>query len=314
MAEYNKNDAVVEVRDLTRTFGNFVAVDHVSFSVKSGGIFGFLGPNGAGKSTTIRMLCGILLPTSGSGRVAGFDILSEPEAVKKHIGYMSQKFSLYPDLTAGENMDFYAGIYGVKQGERKERIARAVDLVGLGGRLNDLASILTGGWRQRLALACALLHRPPVIFLDEPTAGVDPISRRDFWRIIQGLSREGTTVFVTTHYMDEAEYCHTLVLISGGKIMAMGTPDELKSSFSWPIMSLSTPRMLETMKALETVPAVGDVSIWGDSLHVVFSDPQNAERQVREVLRVAGIEVLKLERVEPSLEDVFVTLVTGGKK
>ncbi len=307
-----KEITAVEVRDLTRLFGSFTAVDRISFSVERGEIFGFLGPNGAGKSTTIKMLCGILLPTSGYGTVAGYDIVREPEKVKAHIGYMSQKFSLYPDLTARENMSFYAGIYGVPAAERKEREAWAASLVGITGRLNDTAGILTGGWRQRLALACALIHRPPIIFLDEPTAGVDPISRRDFWKIIRGLSREGTTIFVTTHYLDEAEYCSRLALISEGRILSLGTPVDMRSSFPYPILSLTCSRMLKTMAALQGREGIGDISIWGESLHVVVKGPGPPPDVIRKALREAGLPDCPMESIPPSLEDVFVYRVTGG--
>jgi ABC-2 type transport system ATP-binding protein len=218
----------VEVRDVVKQFGSFVAVDHVSLQVEAGEIFGFLGPNGAGKSTTIRILCGLLTPTSGSASVAGFDVATQPETVRKHIGYMSQKFSLYDDLTVEENIDFFSGIYGVPAEQRAKRKEYVLEMAGLGERRETMTRLLAGGWKQRLALGCAILHQPPVLFLDEPTSGVDPIARRNFWDLIYQLSAEGKTVFVSTHYMDEAEYCHRLALMYRGRVIALGTPDELK--------------------------------------------------------------------------------------
>ncbi len=221
----------IDVRDLTKKFGSFTAVDRISFSVKKGEIFGFLGPNGAGKSTTIRMLCGILRPTSGRGFVGGFNIATEPEEIKKIIGYMSQKFTLYGDLTVAENIDFHAGIHRLSPAAKKERKSWALKMAGLAGRENALTRELSGGWKQRLALGCAILHRPEIVFLDEPTASVDPASRRNFWDLIYTLSEQGTTAFVTSHYMDEVERCHRLAILYGGKIIADGTPRELKVRF-----------------------------------------------------------------------------------
>ncbi|MBF0397666.1 MAG: ABC transporter ATP-binding protein [Desulfobacterales bacterium] len=225
-----KKDGIsVYVKNLTRNFGDFVAVDNISFEVKRGEIFGFLGPNGAGKSTTIRMLCGLLQPSKGTGVVSGFDINNQAEEIKKHIGYMSQKFSLYEDLTVEENIEFYGGIYGLGNNRLIERKKWAIDIAGLKDRNKSSTSILSGGFKQRLALACAILHEPPIIFLDEPTSGVDPLSRRRFWDIIYKMADKGVTVFVTTHYMEEAEYCDRIALIYGGKMIALGTPTELKS-------------------------------------------------------------------------------------
>lgn len=296
----------VEVQDLTRRFGSFVAVDHVSFKVERGEIFGFLGPNGAGKSTTIRMLCGILAPTSGSGHVAGHDIFRESEKVKRNIGYMSQRFSLYPDLAAQENLEFYAGVYGVPRRERRQRIVDVARLAGVEERLEDRTAILTGGWRQRLALACALVHRPPIVFLDEPTSGVDPLSRRAFWDIIQGLAREGITVFVTTHYLEEAEYCQRLVLINNGRIVLMGSPRQMKASFPHPIMSLQCDPMVRALTLLQEHAAQGDVSVWGDSLHVVLTEGEASRQRILGILQAGGVAVGREESVAPSLEDVFV--------
>jgi ABC-2 type transport system ATP-binding protein len=222
------NDYAVVVENLEKRFGSFVAVDRISFQVSRGEIFGFLGPNGAGKSTTIRMLCGILTPTAGHGTVAGFDIRTQPEQIKANIGYMSQRFSLYQDLTVEENIDFYSGIYRIPPEKKRQRKEWVIEMSGLAEHRRSLTSVLSGGWRQRLALGCAILHEPPIVFLDEPTSGVDPISRRQFWDLIYDLSGKGVTIFVTTHYMDEAEYCNRLGLIYRGELIALGTPHELK--------------------------------------------------------------------------------------
>ncbi len=226
-------ETAVEVKELTKKFGEHLAVHNISFRVKKGEIFGFLGPNGSGKSTTIRMLCGIITPTSGSGSVLGYNIYSETEVIKQHIGYMSQRFSLYEELTVRENLEFYAGVYGLDSSQTKKRIADIIELANLQGRENFQARMLSGGWKQRLALGCALIHQPPLLFLDEPTAGVDPVSRRIFWEIIRYLAKSGITVFVTTHYMDEAELCDTLGFIHGGKLIAFGTPDQLKEQYGY---------------------------------------------------------------------------------
>lgn len=229
-------EAAVSISNLSRRFGDFVAVDRLNLEVRPGEIFGFLGPNGAGKSTTIRILCGLLAPTEGKARVAGFDVGSEPEKVRERIGYMSQRFSLYDDLRVGENLDFFAGIYGVPAEMREERKGRALEIAQLMGRENTMTRELPGGLKQRLALGCAILHQPPILFLDEPTSGVDPIARRAFWDLIYQLSEAGQTVFVTTHYMDEAEYCHRVCLLYGGKNIALGSPAELKAQYQLPSM------------------------------------------------------------------------------
>lgn len=226
----------VEINDLVKRFDQFVAVDHVSLQVPKGEIFGFLGPNGAGKSTTIRMLCGLLTPTSGSARVASFDVATDPESIRRNIGYMSQKFSLYDDLTVSENIDFFSGIYGVRREQRAARKQHVLDMAGLHERQNSLTRLLSGGWKQRLALGCAILHDPPILFLDEPTSGVDPIARRAFWDLIYELSETGHTVFVSTHYMDEAEYCHRLALMYRGRVIALGKPADLKREAGLPSM------------------------------------------------------------------------------
>jgi ABC-2 type transport system ATP-binding protein len=302
----NHQNIAVEVKNLSRHFDHFVAVDGISFAVKQGEIFGFLGPNGAGKSTTIKMLCGILLPTSGSARVAGYDINTQPELVKAHIGYMSQKFSLYQYLKAKENLEFYAGVYGVPLKERFERIREVAQLTGISQRLNDPTAILTGGWRQRLALAAALVHNPPILFLDEPTSGVDPNSRRSFWDLIQELAQRGTTIFITTHYLEEAEYCNRLALIHKGSIVAQGSPKELKASFPYPILSLEVSPLVQALSLLGAEPSLGDISIWGDSLHVVLREGESSKEKALQILKAAGVKLLATESVEPTLEDIFV--------
>jgi ABC-2 type transport system ATP-binding protein len=235
----------VTIHDLVKSFGKFTAVDHISLEVNRGEIFGFLGPNGAGKSTTIRILCGLLTPTSGEATVGGFDVATQPEKIRAHIGYMSQKFSLYDDLTVEENIEFFSGIYGVPRDKRPERKAWVLQMAGLTDRHDTLTRLLSGGWKQRLALGCAILHQPPILFLDEPTSGVDPIARRSFWDLIYSLSKQGHTVFVSTHYMDEAEYCHRLALLYKGRITALGAPAELRKKYSLPSMEQVFIRVIE---------------------------------------------------------------------
>ncbi|MHC9538444.1 MAG: ATP-binding cassette domain-containing protein [Vulcanimicrobiota bacterium] len=304
----------IEVRSLTRRFGDFTAVNSISFSVRKGEIFGFLGPNGAGKSTTIRMLCGILLPSGGEGHVAGFNIRTQSEKIKQNIGYMSQKFSLYPDLSAEENLDFFAGAYGVPLRDLKARKEELLDMVGLKSRRSDVTSLLTGGWRQRLALACALVHNPPIIFLDEPTSGVDPLSRRDFWDTIQMLSRKGITTLVTTHYMEEAEYCQRLALISSGSIIAQGTPHELKESFDYRIYYVECTDLIKSLEILSRETAFIETSLWGSGLHVVSASREGVEKTIRDLLEKEHIAVSLIKPAEISLEDVFVYKVTQEKK
>jgi ABC-2 type transport system ATP-binding protein len=304
------NGFAVELDDLVKAFGSFVAVDHVSLKVRQGEIFGFLGPNGAGKSTAIRVLCGLLTPTSGRASVAGVDVSVDPERVRRHIGYMSQKFSLYDDLTVEQNIDFFTGMYGVPRERRKERKDYVLQMANLTERRHSLTATLSGGWKQRLALGCAILHDPPVVFLDEPTSGVDPIARAGFWDLIRDLSRTGHTIFVTTHYMDEAENCHRLALMYRGKVIALGTPDELRRDLgSHSLLRLDTSAPLDTMRAIEQVPGVVDVAIFGGGLHVVVDHPDATMEQIRGKLAELGIEVRRLEQISPSLEDVFVALI-----
>ncbi|MHB8767084.1 MAG: ABC transporter ATP-binding protein [Deferrisomatales bacterium] len=300
----------VTVRDLERRFGAFLAVNRVSFDVARGEIFGFLGPNGAGKSTTIRMLCGLLAPTGGTGTVVGFDIRRQAEEIKAHIGYMSQKFSLYGDLTVEENIDFYGGIYRIPADRKAERKEWVLDMAGLREHRHSKTAILSGGWKQRLALGCAVLHEPPVLFLDEPTSGVDPMSRRQFWELIYELSGRGVTVFVTTHYMDEAEYCDRIGLIYRGELIALGTPDELKTDdMEEQILEVLCDRPQDAMGELEALPGVKEVALFGKGLHAVVADAESAGPAVRSRLEEKGYPVERVEKIVPSLEDVFVSLI-----
>ena len=300
----------VEVRQLVKRFGDFTAVDNVSFQVKKGEIFGFLGPNGAGKSTTIRILCGLLQPTSGVALVGGLDVATEAETIRQHIGYMSQKFSLYDDLQVEENIDFFAGIYGVPEELRAERKRYVLEMAGLEARKNTMTGLLAGGWKQRLALGCAILHQPPVLFLDEPTSGVDPIARRGFWELIYRLSAGGQTIFVSTHYMDEAEYCHRVALMYRGKVIALGAPAELRGQFDHhSLFALESNDPLETMKALTGLPGIVDIAVFGGGLHVAVDDPEKAPAAIRKALADHGLTIKRLDAIPPTMEDVFVALV-----
>ena len=303
------------MRDLVKKFGSFVAVDHVSLAVEKGEIFGFLGPNGAGKSTAIRMLCGLLTPTSGSASVTGFDVAAQPEEIRRTIGYMSQKFSLYDDLTVEENIDFFTGMYGVPRDKRAARKRHVLEMANLSDRRNALTRTLSGGWKQRLALGCAILHDPPVLFLDEPTSGVDPLARGAFWGLIHDLSETGHTIFVSTHYMDEAEYCHRLALMYRGKVIALGTPAQLKAGMTeHSLLNLDSSLPLETMRALEGLDGVRDVAVFGGGLHVTVDDVDATSARVRQRLAAQGIEVRKLAQIEPSMEDVFVALIEAEER
>ena len=309
-AQASPNNWTLEAHDLVKTFGKFVAVDHVSFRVAKGEIFGFLGPNGAGKSTVIRILCGLLSPTSGSASVAGFDVAKHPEIVRKQLGYMSQKFSLYDDLTVRENIEFFSGIYGVPKSIRAERQEYVLRMAGLEEKRDVTTKLLAGGWKQRLALGCAIVHEPPILFLDEPTSGVDPIARRGFWDLIYQLSEAGRTIFVTTHYMDEAEYCHRIALMYDGKIIATGVPAAVRKEYhSHALLRLDSSDALETMRALEHDPNVLDVAVFGGGLHVTVVDLGAADTRIRSVLAARNIAIQRLESIEPSMEDVFVALV-----
>ena len=307
---WETSEYAVAVENLEKRFGDFQAVNKVSFQVKRGEIFGFLGPNGAGKSTTIRMLCGILAPTAGKATVIGFDVFREAEQIKSHIGYMSQKFSLYEDLTVEENIDFYSGIYQIPQREKTARKEWVVKMSGLEEHRNSLTSVLAAGWRQRLALGCALLHNPSVIFLDEPTSGVDPISRRNFWSLIYELAGKGVTVFVTTHYMDEAEYCDRLAMIYRGELVAMGTPEEMKSRYMpTDILSLECPEPFVVLQKINEIREVKEAALFGRGLHLSVQEAKKAIPIIADFLKGSKLSYTRLEQIKPSLEDVFVSII-----
>ncbi len=304
----------VSVNNLTKKFGNFVSVDNISFNVKEGEIFGFLGANGAGKSTTIRMLCGILEPTSGDALVGGFSINSEPDKVKNSIGYMSQRFSLYNDLTVQENIDFFGGVYGLSGSNFKERKNWVLEIANLKGKENLLTGSLPGGIKQRLALGTAVIHNPKIVFLDEPTSGVDPISRRNFWDLINQLSEEGTTVFVTTHYLEEAEFCNNIILINAGKLVAEGTSEGLKTNYiNHKILDIECDRTVEAMEILEKESFVLDTSIFGNNLHISVLDDVSAKKSVLALLEGKhSFRIRKIDTIVPTLEDVFIHLIEKG--
>ncbi|MEQ8329740.1 MAG: ABC transporter ATP-binding protein [Longimicrobiales bacterium] len=299
----------VEVRDLTRRFGDFTAVDSVTFSVARGEIFGFLGPNGAGKTTTIKMLTGLLSPTGGEGRVDGLDIRTERAAVKRRIGYMSQKFSLYGDLSVDENIELFGGLYGVTGARFRERRSWILEMAELDHAHQRATDTLPLGWKQRLALGCATIHEPPILFLDEPTSGVDPVARRRFWDLIDGMADAGTTVFVSTHYMEEAEYCHRLALMNRGRLIALDTPAALRRRVVDPILDVRTDRAPEAVAALDGIDGVLEAAMFGRALHVTVEDAARGATSVRRVLEAAGHRVGSIQDVRPSLEDVFVALV-----
>ena len=302
----------VVAEGLVKRFGDFVAVDHVSFQIGRGEIMGFLGPNGAGKSTIIRILCGLLLPSSGRALVAGIDVAQDPEGVREHIGYMSQKFSLYRDLTVEENLRFFGGIYRVPHDKLAERMRFAIDMAGLRGHEKNLVATLAGGWQQRLALGCAVLHRPPILFLDEPTSGVEPTSRRRFWNLIHTLADGGVSVLVSTHYMDEAEYCHRAALINRGRLIASGSPDELKrTALGGELLLLECVNLGPTLAALQQAPGVLDCSVFGNALHVLVRDAERALRELPAYLERKNLPPSRLERIHASLEDVFVRLIAA---
>lgn len=302
---------VIVAERLTRRFGDLLAVDRVDFAVPRGAIFGFLGPNGSGKSTVIRMLCGVLRPSEGRGNVLGHDVSKDSEAVKQRIGYMSQKFSLYRDLTAAENLDFYGRIYGLRRGRLRERKDYVIRLVGLGDHLKKAAAVLSGGWKQRLALACALIHEPEVLFLDEPTAGVDPVARRDLWDLLFALAGAGVTLFVTTHYMDEAERCTLVAYIDSGELIVFGRPDELKQlpDVTPPgarRVELTCARSSEALQRLKHAPGVRDATLFGEAMHLLI-DERLSDSDLR-ASAGADTAISGIRPIEPSLEDVFVTL------
>ena len=297
----------ITVTDLTKRFGDFVAVDRLTFEVGQGEVFGFLGSNGAGKSTTIRMLCGLLKPTGGTAEVGGVDVSRDPEGVKRRIGYMSQRFSLYERLTVDQNIRFFAGIYGLDGARLETRRRFVIGMAGLEGREHTRASDLAGGWRQRLALGCAILHEPPIVFLDEPTGGVDPLSRRQFWNLIDRLSASGVTVLVTTHYLDEAEHCHRIAIVHAGRLAAIGSTEELKRIFAnRSIVEIHASNPVEAMRLLDEMPEVETTSIFGTAVHAVLTaDGPGSADALKNRLADAGVQVTGIGPVQPSLEDVF---------
>jgi len=301
----------IKTSQLCRSFGSFCAVDHLDLRIREGEIFGLLGPNGAGKTTTIRMLCGILVPSSGEGHVLGYDIAHESEQIKKQIGYMSQQFSLYNDLTAIENLRFYAQIYGLPPHSVEERVRELVQMAGIQGMEDQLTVNLSGAWRQRLALACAIVHRPPMLFLDEPTAGVDPASRKDFWNMIYEMAREGVTVLATTHYMDEAEYCHTIGMMYQSRLIAQASPQKLKSSMHDTLLEIDCDQPARAVQILQGVNRIQDVTPYGLLLHVsVSASDANAARTISTALKKQGIAVNQIDPIQPSLEDIFIRTIS----
>jgi ABC-2 type transport system ATP-binding protein len=308
------NDKAIIVKNLSRHFGDFKAVDNISFEVDRGEIFGFLGPNGAGKSTTIRMLNGLLLPTRGEGWVGGFDIIRETAQIKNHIGYMSQRFSLYEDLTAEENLTFFGGVYGLPPGRLKERITEVLIQVGLEDRRRALTRNLPLGLKQRLALASAIIHEPSILFLDEATSGVDPISRRNFWDLIYAMAQEGRTILVTTHYMEEAEFCDRLVLIYQGRIIAQGTPSMLKGEVRQTILAVYPDNLDAALDLIKQLPQVDEAAVFGDGLHIATTRPEETEPAIKDTLTSHKIAFARVERVRPSLEDAFIALVQEAER
>ncbi|MFH1197690.1 MAG: ABC transporter ATP-binding protein [bacterium] len=305
----------IEIKNLTKKFGKFISVDNINFTVKQGEIFGFLGANGAGKSTTIRMLCGILAPTSGDAIVGGYSVSKESDMVKKNIGYMSQRFSLYNDLTVGENLDFFGGVYGLEDKLFKERKKWALKISYLEGKESLLTGSLPGGIKQRLALGAAVIHQPKIVFLDEPTSGVDPISRRNFWDLINDLSAEGTTVFVTTHYLEEAEFCNNIILIDAGKLIAEGSSQQLKTNYlKNKIYEIECDRVVDALEILEKENYVDETSIFGNNIHVSVNEKFTGKELVTKTLTIAnGIPVKRIGEIVPTLEDVFIHLLDKEK-
>ncbi len=303
-------DEAIRTVELTKEFDGFTAVDRVTFKVRRGEIFGFLGPNGAGKTTTIRMLLALLTPTSGEATVLGFDVTRKGVEIHRRVGYMSQRFSLYDDLTVSENLDFFGGTYGVRGKRLRERKDYALEVAGLTERRGELAENLAGGWRQRLALSCSILHEPQILFLDEPTAGMDPISRRDFWDLLYAFSDEGRTIFVTTHYMDEAEHCHRLAFIQAGRLTAMGSPREIKETeMEGEVLEIACAAPARAIDILQESALFDDVSLYGALVHVVSRDVDAHRPQIKEMLKEAGVEIKGMNVIAPSLEDVFVASV-----
>ncbi len=313
MATANNQSPILNVEGLTKRFGSFTAVDGVTFQVMPGQVVGYLGPNGSGKTTTIRMLCGLLHPTAGTAQVRGLDVVRNPEAVKRQIGYMSQKFSLYDDLTVRENLEFYAGVYDLTVQEERKRLPEILHMAGLETRTETTAADLSGGWRQRLALGCALVHRPPLLFLDEPTSGVDPVARREFWDLIYELAADGTTIFVTTHYMDEAEHCGRVGFMHSGRLLDFDTPRALKAKHlqgaAW---SLEVTPLLDAIELLVTLTGVAQARLHGDRAQVIIAPGAWTPDALSARLVEGGIQVKGVEPVEPTLEDVFTLLAHQG--
>jgi ABC-2 type transport system ATP-binding protein len=315
MAHMNNNGPAIEVLGLTKKFGEFTAVNNINFDVQRGEIFGFLGPNGAGKTTTIRMLLGLLTPTSGTAKVIGFDVVKESEAMRQRIGYMSQKFSLYSDLTVEENLNFYGGVYGVRGKRLRERKKYILHMAGLTGRERELTRNLSGGWKQRLALGVAIIHQPDVLFLDEPTAGVDPISRRAFWELIYDLAENGTTILVTTHYMDEAEHCQSLVFIQRGHLVAQGSPEAIKvSQMHGDVVEIDCDDAARSVPLLRQMNLFEEVALYGALIHVVTDRAQAHIPLIEQTLTGQGITVTSAARIAPSLEDVFISSAREAEK
>lgn len=300
----------IEVNNLTKKFGKFTSVDSISFNVKKGEVFGFLGANGAGKSTTIRMLCGIISPTAGDAIVGGYSIKSQSDMVKQNIGYMSQKFSLYDDLTVEENINFFGGIYGLKNQQLSDRKKWVLSIAGLSGKEKLLTNSLPGGIKQRLALGTAVIHRPDIVFLDEPTSGVDPISRRNFWDLINSLSNDGITVFVTTHYLEEAEFCNNIILIDSGKLIAEGNPKELKTNhIKNKILEVDCTQTIKALEVLSNEDFIEDTSVFGNNIHIIVNNLYRDEEQIKQALNKYSIITRRVEEISPTLEDVFIKLV-----
>jgi ABC-2 type transport system ATP-binding protein len=308
------DDEIITTHHLSRRFGDLVAVRDVSLNVRRGEIFGVLGPNGAGKSTTIRMLCGILDPTSGTGRVVGYDIAREPERIKQSIGYMTQRFSLYEDLTVVENIRFYAGIYGVPRERRDRRVAEVIDHGGFGERKKQLAGTLSGGWKQRVALACATVHEPPLLFLDEPTAGVDPVSRREFWEQIHAIAERGTTALMTTHYMDEAERCHRLAFIFRGTLLDVGTPGEIVERRNLRAAELEVDRVADAAAVLRDLPELEEIAHFGHVLRIATRSGADAVMVARDALTAHGIQLRSIQSTRVTVEDAFIAMVRADER
>ena len=308
------SDIAISADKLTRRFGKFTAVDGVSFEIPYGSIFGFLGANGAGKSTTIRMLCGILEPSGGNGKVGGFDVQTQPEQIKTVIGYVSQRFSLYSDLNVIENLTFYGQIYGLENTSLNNRIKEVLTLTGLDRYRQKLAGELSGGWKQKLAIANAILHQPKIIFLDEPTAGLDPLSRRGIWELLYQLAEKGTSLFVTTHYMEEAERCNTIAFISDGKILKIGQPATLRHELSGQILEVACQPLMKASRIFLTLEGVRGITVYGTTLNLNVTDEKAVESRVREIASKEGIVISDIKPIAASLEDVFSELDTRGKK